>query len=114
MALVLGLALSGVAVALSQVAASRGWLHSSGSLHVWYHLTLFAGFGGLILCASARPATRMCWLAAAVLLGLGMEYGEAVRYHGTLEWADVGNDAVGVVWGAAAGWLLARRMRRAN
>ncbi len=109
----MALVLSVIALVLSQIAKARGWLHSRGALHVWYHLGLFAAFGLLATRTSLRPWMRLCWLGAAVLFGLGMEYGEAVRYHSTVEWIDVGTDAAGVAAGAIVGWLLSSRAARA-
>ncbi len=103
------LALCIVTVLLSQSIAPRVWLRSSGGLHIWYHLALFGVFGVLAICASRRASVRISWLIVAVLFGLAMEYGEAVRYQFELEWADVRTDALGVLLGGVAGWLLTRR-----
>jgi hypothetical protein len=107
------LVLSVIAMVLSQIANARGWLHSRGAMHVLYHVGLFAAFGLLATRTSIRPWMRLCWLGAAVMFGLGMEYGEAVRYHSTVEWVDVGIDTAGVAAGAIAGWLLSCRAGRA-
>ncbi len=94
---------------LSQSSDSKTWLRSSGGLHVWYHLALFAALGALAIYASKRASTRVGWLIAAVLFGFAMEAGEAVRYQFALEWPDVRTDALGVAIGGLAGWLFARR-----
>jgi len=95
-------------VVLSLVADSRVWLHSTGGLHVWYHLGLFAVLALLAVRISDRSSTRFVWLAVFLLLGPGMEYGEALRFHGAMEWNDVATDAVGVALGGLVGWLLSR------
>ncbi len=99
-------ALSCIAVFLSLVANSRVWFHSSGRLHIWYHVGLFALLGLLTMCISRRSSTRLVWLAVFILLGGCMEFGEAVRFHGSMEWNDVLSDTVGVVLGALAGLLI--------
>jgi hypothetical protein len=110
-AVVLALALSCAAVLLSLVADSRVWLHSSGELHVWYHFGMFAVLALLSVCISKRTSTRLVWLFAFLLLGPSMEYGEALRFHGYVEWNDVATDALGVALGGLAGWLLWKRPR---
>jgi hypothetical protein len=105
----LALALVIVTILLSQISNSRGWLRSMGGLHIWYHLALFGVFGVLAIYASSRTSVRVGWIVAAVLFGLAMEYGEAIRYQFALEWPDVRTDAVGVAIGGLAGWLLTRR-----
>ncbi len=108
-AILLAIVLSCTAVLLSLVANSRVWLHSSGGLHVWYHLGLFAVLALLAVHISGRTSTRLVWLAVFLLLGPGMEYAEAFRFHGWMEWNDVATDAAGVALGGIAGWLFTRR-----
>jgi len=101
-----------VAVLLSQIPDSRVWLHSSGVLHVWFHLGLFVVLSLLATRISDRTSVRLTWLAALLLLGLGMEFAEAYNFSGIMEWADVRSDAIGVALGGLAGWLLSWSMRR--
>jgi len=107
-AVLLTVALSVTALALSQVDAVRGLLRTSGDLHVWYHLALYAVFGLLLMRISPRWPTRLRWLALVLAVAVVLEYGERLRYRTDMEWYDVGTDAVGIAVGAAAGWLLAR------
>jgi hypothetical protein len=101
-------------VLLSLVANSRVWLHSSGELHIWYHLAFFAVLALLATRISTRTSTRFVWLIAFLLLGPGMEYGEALRFHGYMEWNDVATDTVGVALGGLVGWLLSRAYEKAR
>jgi glycopeptide antibiotics resistance protein len=87
----------------------RAWLHSGGRLHAWYHVALFLILGLLAMRASPRLSMRLCWLIVAVMLGFAMECAEAICYGSLMEWTDVWTDALGVVLGAAMGWLLSRR-----
>jgi len=84
-------------------------LHTEGRLHDWYHLALFIVMGILAMLSSRKPSTRFALLAVAALLGLGLEYLEAVRYHNPIEWYDVRTDTGGVAIGGVIGWLLSRR-----
>ncbi len=106
--MVAGVVLAAVAVVLSQVADSRHWLHETGRLHDWYHLALFAVLGLLAMLVSPLRSVRMSCVLSALMLGFAIELGEALRYGGLLEWADVLTDAGGVCAGAVMGWLLTR------
>ncbi len=108
-AAIYGVLLFCAAAALSQVGPVRTWLHSTGPLHAWYHVALFAALGALAVRVSMRPLPRLGWLAAAMLVGLAMEYGECFRDGYPLEWVDVWTDCGGVLLGGAVGWLLTRR-----
>jgi hypothetical protein len=46
------------------------------------------------------------WLAAAILLGLAMEFVQARASHAAIEWWDVETDCFGVALGCLAVWLL--------
>jgi hypothetical protein len=50
------------------------------------------------------------WLAAMVLLGLGMEIVQARTSQAEIEWLDVQTDCLGVGLGCLAVWLLRRKM----
>jgi hypothetical protein len=113
-AIVLAVALSCTALLLSLVADSRVWLHSSGGLHIWYHFGLFAVLALLAIYISKRTSTRLFWLATFLLLGAVMEYAEALRFHGYVEWNDIATDAIGVALGGLAGWLLWERSGRSR
>ncbi len=104
--MVVGGAVGVVALLTSLVSGPRAWLHSNGRLHVWYHLGLFFLLGLLAMHRSLRPSLRLCWVIAAVMLGFAIECGEAIRYDGLLEWVDVRTDTLGVLIGAAVGWLV--------
>jgi hypothetical protein len=102
-AVVLGCA----AVGFSLVGRSRVWLHTTGKLHIWYHLVLFGVLGALAVRASRRFSTRVASLAVVVLLGLSMEWLQARGNHVGIEWADVQMDCFGVAFGCFAVWLAA-------
>jgi len=106
---VLVIVLACTAFLLSLYAPDRGWLHSRGRLHIWYHLALFASLGLLAMRASVQRSERYALLIAAVLVGIGIELVEASRYGIPLEWKDIRTDIAGVILGGIAGWLLRRR-----
>ncbi len=112
----LGIGLAAAALGLSQVTDSRLWLHSTGRLHDWYHLALFAVLGLLAMLASPLRSMRLCWLIVALMLGFAIECGEAIRYGGLMEWVDVRTDIGGVALGAFAGalvgWAVSRGAQR--
>jgi hypothetical protein len=87
------------------------YLHTTGELHVWYHLALFAVLGLLAMRSSAKLSLRFALLAAACLLGLSLEYMEAVHYHNPIELYDVRTDICGVAIGAVLGWMTSRRAK---
>jgi membrane associated rhomboid family serine protease len=105
----LTVALAGAAVGLSFIGRSRGWLHTTGGLHVWYHVGLFTLLGALAMRVSKNPSTRAEWMVWMVVLGFGIESSQAILNHTTLEWADVWSDAGGIFVGGVAGWLLSMR-----
>lgn len=84
-------------------------LHTKGVLHAWLHLGLFAVLGALAIFSSNRTHMRLLLVACAMLLGLSIEYSEAVRFHSAFEPYDVMTDTCGVLIGALAGWLLTRK-----
>jgi hypothetical protein len=94
------------AVGLSLVGRSRTLLHTTGSLHVAYHVGLFAVLGVLSMWASNSSAPRTEWIAWMVVLGFGIEASQAILNHVTMEWADVGSDLCGILLGGLAGWFL--------
>jgi len=108
----LAIALACAAVGLSLIGRSRGWLHTTGSLHVWYHVGLFGVLGGLSVCASRSPSKRAEWIAWMVVLGFGIESSQAILNQTTMEWSDVWSDIGGIVVGGVAGWLVS--LREAN
>jgi hypothetical protein len=88
------------------VVKSRTWLHTTGKLHVWYHLVLFGVLGALAVRASDRFSRRLMSLVGVVLLGFVIE---AVEQRGSLaaiEWGDVQMDCWGVGFGCLAMWLF--------
>jgi hypothetical protein len=89
----LAIALGCLAVGLSLVEPSRAWLHTRGSLHLWYHMVLFGVLGALAVRASSRTSRRVMWLAAMMLLGLAMEIVQARANQAAIEWGDVRLDA---------------------
>jgi hypothetical protein len=89
------------------VGRSRVWLHTTGKLHIWYHLVLFGVLGALAVRVSRRKSWRAVWLAAVVLLGLAMEWLQARGNHVGIEWVDVQMDCFGVAFGCFAVWLAA-------
>jgi len=105
----LGIALTFAAILLSLSTRGRLMLHTMGPLHAWYHLALFAILGLLAMRSSTKLWVRFAWVAAAILLGLGIEYMEAVRYHIQIEIYDVRTDTSGVALGGFIGWLFSRR-----
>ena len=109
-AILVAIVLGSVAFGLSQIGASRLWLHSYGDMHFVYHAALFAAFGFLAVLGSPRPWVRVCWLVVAVLIGLGIEYGEVMRFGIAMEWFDVWTDLAGLAVGALGGWVLVRRL----
>jgi len=106
LARVLAIALGCLVAGLSLVGRSRVWLHTRGSLHLWYHMGLFGVLGTLAMRASNRTSRRAMWLAAAILLGLAMEFVQARASHAAIEWWDVETDCFGVALGCLAVWLL--------
>jgi len=100
-----------LAFGLSTVAQSRVWLHSSGRLHVWYHLALFALLGLLAMRSSHHRQKRCLLLVACFLVGLGTEVMESMHFHTDFEWNDVATDALGTAWGGVVGWVVSRWAR---
>jgi len=94
------------AVTLSLVVQSRAWMHTTGKLHVWYHLVLFGVLGALALRASDRLSRRIAWLAGVLLLGLAIEMLEERGILAAVEWGDVLLDCWGVALGCLAVWLF--------
>lgn len=86
-------------------------LHTKGVLHPWLHFALFTLLGLLAMAASSQARIRVWLLAAAALLGLSIEYTEAVRFVARFETFDVVTDTCGVLFGALVGYLLFRRKR---
>jgi len=111
-AVVLSVGLGVAALVLSQVSASRVWLHAIGGLHPWYHVGLFGALGLLAMMASPRPWVRVGWLLFAVAVGMSIEYGEVLRFNDDMEWFDIRYDAMGLLPGVVLGWLLARLGQR--
>ncbi len=91
---------------LSFVGRSRAWLHTRGSLHLWYHMGLFGVLGALAVRTSGRMSRRVMGVAAVVLLGLAMEFVQARVSQAAIEWGDVQTDCFGVAIGCLAVWLL--------
>jgi hypothetical protein len=87
------------------------WLHTTGRLHIFYHLGLFGVLGALAVRASRRLSGRMLWLAAVMLLGLAMEGLQAHGNHAAIEWSDVQMDCFGVAFGCFVVWLLPEKVR---
>jgi hypothetical protein len=102
-------AITCAAILLSLSMRGRMMLHTEGPLHLWYHLALFILLGALAIRSSTKPPVRVGLLICLAMLGLGIEYMEALRYGGSLEWYDVRTDTAGVAIGAILGWLLSRR-----
>jgi glycopeptide antibiotics resistance protein len=102
----LAIALACAAACLSLIGRSRIWLHTMGSLHVWYHVVLFAVLVVLAMCASGSPSKRAEWIVAIALLGFAIETSQALMNHTTMEWPDVRSDACGIVVGGVAAWLF--------
>jgi hypothetical protein len=111
-AAVLAIVLGCAAVGLSLVGRSRVWLHTTGSLHTWYHLVLFGVLGALAVRTSRRFPTRVAWLVSLVVLGLMMEWIQARGNHVGIEWPDVQMDWLGVGFGCFTVWLLPGRMSK--
>ncbi len=88
------------------VGRSRVWLHTTGKLHIWYHLVLFGVLGALAVRASNRASVKVVWVVGVVLLGLTMEWLQARGNHVGMEWADVQMDWFGVAFGCFAVWLV--------
>ena len=86
----------------------RSILHTEGPLHPWYHLALFAILGLLAFRSSPKPAVRVALLFCLVMLALGIESMESLRYDIPLESYDVRTDSYGVAIGAIIGWMLSR------
>ena len=108
----LAIPLAGAALALSLIGRSRGWLHTTGGLHVWYHVVLFAVLGGLSVCASTNPSKRAEWIVWMLVVGFGIEASQAIINQTTIEWADVGSDMCGIVVGGVVGWVAMSRGRQ--
>ena len=104
----LAIALTFAAILLSLSTRGRLMLHTMGPLHDWYHLALFIILGILAVRSSTKLSVRFALLAAAALLGLSIEYIEAVRYQNLIEWHDVRTDTSGVAIGGFIGWLLSK------
>jgi hypothetical protein len=100
------------AVGFSLVGRSRIWLHTTGKLHIWYHLVLFGVLGALAVRASRGTARRVVWVGAVVLLGLGMEWLQGWENAVRIEWVDVQMDCFGVAFGCFAVWLMAGKARK--
>jgi membrane associated rhomboid family serine protease len=88
---------------------SGGWLHTTGSLHVGYHVGLFAVLGALSMGTSSRPSKRAEWIVWMVVLGFGIESSQAILNHTTMEWVDVWSDFGGLALGGVVGWVLSLR-----
>jgi hypothetical protein len=102
----LAIGLGCLVAGLSFVGRSRVWLHTRGSLHLWYHMVLFGVLGALAVRASKRMSRRVMWVAGAILLGLAMEFVQARISQAAIEWGDVQTDCFGVAMGCLAVWLL--------
>jgi hypothetical protein len=109
MPILLAVVLACTAFLLSFSNDAKVWLHTTGRFHAAYHLALFATLGLLAMRSSTNPLKRSVFLAAAVLLGMGIEYTEAARFQSVIEWNDVRTDTAGVALGAVLGWLLSGR-----
>jgi hypothetical protein len=88
------------------VGRSRVWLHTTGSLHIWYHLVLFGVLGALALRGGGRASARVVWVLGAVGLGFAMEALQARSNAAAIEWGDVQMDCFGVAFGCFVVWLL--------
>jgi hypothetical protein len=102
----LAIALGCLVAGLSFVGRSRVWLHTKGSMHLWYHMVLFGVLGALAMRASSRISRRWMWVAGVILLGLTMEFLQARVNQTAIEWGDVQTDCFGVAMGCLAVWLL--------
>ncbi len=109
--LCLGLTLAVAAFALSLLLPSdvKFRLHTQGALHPWLHLAIFSMLSAMAMLSSSRTRVRIFFLAGAMLLGLLIEYIEAIRFHSAFEFYDVATDTYGVLIGALVGWLLTRK-----
>jgi hypothetical protein len=92
----------------------KAQMHTTGSLHVWYHLVLFLVLGALAWLSSDSGQVRLLLLVLAVLLGMGMEVGEAVRFHASIEGYDIRTDTLGVLLGGLAAWGLLQVLHRSR
>jgi VanZ family protein len=104
----LTLAIAAFGLSLLPESAKR-MLHTNGPIHPWLHLGLFTTLGVLAMLSSRSSRVRLPLLLSAALLGLAIEYSEAMRFHAAVEVNDVVVDACGVLLGGVLGWLLARR-----
>jgi glycopeptide antibiotics resistance protein len=105
----LAIGLAGAAICLSLIGRSRGWLHTTGSLHVWYHVVLFAVLGVLSMTVSNSPSKRAEWMVWMVVVGFAIESSQAIINHTTMEWADVWSDGCCIVLGGVVGWVISLR-----
>ncbi len=79
--------------------ADKRVLHTSGRLHSWGHLTVFAVVGYVAGRTSSSRKTRVLVFLGALIFVLGIEFGEHLVFHNPLEWKDVLVDGLGVVAG---------------
>jgi hypothetical protein len=86
-------------------------LHTKGPLHPWLHFALFSVLGLLAIWGSPKAGVRGALLLGAVLLGLSIEFSEAVRFKADFEGFDVLTDTAGVLAGAVLGYLVTWRKR---
>jgi hypothetical protein len=74
-------------------------LHTGGRFHSWGHLVAF-GVVAFVTAGIARSVWgRIFLFLGSLLFGLGIELGEHLVFHNSLEWMDVLVDAAGVVGG---------------
>jgi hypothetical protein len=111
-AVLLLIALSCVGIGASLMNRSRAWLHTTGSLHLWYHLVFFGMLGALALLTSRHSLSRLLWVVAVLLLGFAIELSQSLINHVAIEWDDVQVDCFGVAFGCLVVWLLSGKPKQ--
>jgi VanZ family protein len=83
-------------------------LHTTGRLHLLLHFSLFFLLGALSILSSARTWVRLLLLVTAILLGLSIEYVEALHFGNLFELGDFVTDIYGVLFGALISHVFSR------
>ncbi|MCU1322630.1 MAG: hypothetical protein JWM43_2279 [Acidobacteriaceae bacterium] len=82
-------------------------LHTRGHYHSWGHLLAFTVIGYITSRTSRSTPVRIVLFLGCIAFGFGIEYAEAVAFHGAMEWKDILVDTLGVVCGTFAATVTA-------
>ncbi|MDQ2901393.1 MAG: VanZ family protein [Acidobacteriota bacterium] len=90
----------GFVAALSLLPVSlKDSLHTTGVLHWWGHLAIFAITAMLFRRMRARTLEQISRAVALFFFGVLLEFLQHAIYGNQFEWRDVGTDALGILLG---------------